>query len=181
MFHAIEDGNNNRTYLKIKQRKKPLQSVPQDDDQEEQYFQNLEEQKQNDESVCFEFKRMTLSDELEETMEIVGSRKKNKQQLGDFYYICELNALKIQQSIISYRSTGKSERAEVQPQIEDNIYVQETSQDSFHLVQIDEINYINSLNFENYQIRRKAQKYKSKKSKKTSLSNLQILAKGISK
>ncbi|CAK86189.1 unnamed protein product (macronuclear) [Paramecium tetraurelia] len=102
-----------RTYLKIKQRKKPLQTLTQEDDQEEQYFQNLEEQKQIDESVCFEFKRMTISDELEDTIEIIGARKKNKQQMGDFYYICDLNNLKIQQTMISFKSTGKSEKSEL--------------------------------------------------------------------
>ncbi|CAD8162032.1 unnamed protein product [Paramecium pentaurelia] len=154
-----------RNIIKPLQRKKKQYNITQEEDQEELYFQNEEESKQNEESIFFEFKRMRISDDLDETKEIGGKIKKNKQQEGDCYFIYQLNHEKILESINSYKSRQESKKQEENQEIENIIYHSEVPQECFHIVQIDEINYVNSLNFSKH-IEKKTSKLKIKKNLK---------------
>ncbi|CAD8081034.1 unnamed protein product [Paramecium sonneborni] len=167
--------------MKIGARKRPDKEIKEGEDYEEQYFQYYEELKQNEESVCFEFKRMRISEDIEEMTEIVNNLKKNKKQGEELLFLYDLHDQIISEPIIYKSTQKKSIQQQEQPKIQISSVSQEENIDQFNIIQIDEIDYINSLNSLQQQKNKRTTQFKSKKLKKTQNHHFAIKGKRISK
>ncbi|CAD8185095.1 unnamed protein product [Paramecium pentaurelia] len=166
--------------IKIGIRKKAEIPITSTGDQEEQYFQDLDQQKQSEESLYFEFKRMRISAEKDE---LVSYKKKKKlQQQGEnFMFLYQQNHPIIEETI-NYKSTkNNSDQQEIQINQDNTISSSDQQIEQFNIVKVDEIDYVNKLSFLKQQACKNGTRFKPKTFKKTKLDNLKIKNKLISK
>ncbi|CAK73062.1 unnamed protein product (macronuclear) [Paramecium tetraurelia] len=141
-----------RKYLKIGLRKRSQIPIASFEDKEEQYYQNMDEQKQCEESLYCEFKRMSISEQTDEHLK--NAKKKKQQQEGENFMFLYQSNQQIVEENINYRSTKHSvELQEIEIIDNSSNVLQDQTIEQFNIIKVDEIDYVNQLSFLKQQTR----------------------------
>ncbi|CAD8151631.1 unnamed protein product [Paramecium octaurelia] len=169
-----------RKLFKIGLRKQIEIPIASFEDKEEQYYHNMDDQKQCEEQLYCEFKRMSIS---EQTDEQLSSLKKIKQQQeGENLMFLYQSNQQIMVENINYRSTKHSVEVQEIEIIENSSNIpEEQTIEQFNIIQVDEIDYVNQLSFLKQQTHQKKTKSQFKSFKKNKIDCFSIKHKKISK